>query len=102
ALGMRDMAAGAAQAAPAQAAAKALEGFDEYGAQLMKEWKVPGLAIGVVQGDTVILSKGYGQRDVKNNLSVTPQTIFAIGSITKSFTVTTLGMLGDAGKLDWD
>ena len=104
ALGMTDTAAGVAQAqaAPAQSAAKALEGFDEYVAQLMKEWKVPGLAIGVVQGDTVILSKGYGQRDVKNNLSVTPQTIFAIGSITKSFTVTTLGMLVDDGKLDWD
>src|SRR5262249_41966681 len=29
-------------------------------------------------------------------------TIFAIGSISKSFTVTGLGMLVDEGKLDWD
>jgi CubicO group peptidase (beta-lactamase class C family) len=35
-------------------------------------------------------------------LPVTPQTLFAIGSVTKSFTVTTLGMLVDEGKLDWD
>ena len=83
-------------------AAKALDGFDQYVSQVMKEWKVPGLAIAVVQGDTIILSKGYGQRDVKRNLPVTPQTLFAIGSITKSFTVTAMGMLADDGKLDWD
>jgi CubicO group peptidase (beta-lactamase class C family) len=35
-------------------------------------------------------------------LPVTPNTLFAIGSITKSFTVTTLGMEMDEGKVDWD
>jgi CubicO group peptidase (beta-lactamase class C family) len=68
----------------------------------MKDWKVPGLAIAVVQDDKVTLLKGYGYRDLEQQTPVTPNTLFAIGSITKSFTVTTLGMEMDEGKLDWD
>jgi CubicO group peptidase (beta-lactamase class C family) len=68
----------------------------------MKDWKVPGLAIAVIQDGKVILSKGFGARDVRKNVPVTPRTLFAVGSITKSFTVTELGMLVDEGKLDWD
>ena len=39
---------------------------------------------------------------MKNNLPVTDQTLFPIASITKSFTVATLGTLATEGKLDWD
>jgi CubicO group peptidase (beta-lactamase class C family) len=79
-----------------------LDGLDEFITQTMKDWKVPGLAIAVVQGDKVTLLKGYGYRDMEKQLPVTPNTLFAIGSITKSFTVTTLGMEMDEGKVDWD
>jgi CubicO group peptidase (beta-lactamase class C family) len=68
----------------------------------MKDWMMPGAAVAVVQDGKVIHSKGYGFRDVKKQLPVTPETLFAIGSITKSFTVLTLGILADEGKLDWD
>jgi CubicO group peptidase (beta-lactamase class C family) len=92
-----------APAATATPTAKpSLDGLDEFVTQAMKDWKVPGLAIAVVQGDKVILLKGYGYRDLEKQLPVTPNTLFAIGSITKSFTVTTLGMEMDEGKLDWD
>jgi len=92
-----------ATAAPATPAAKpSLDGLDQFVTQAMKDWKVPGLAIAVVQGDKVTLLKGYGYRDLEKQLPVTPNTLFAIGSITKSFTVTTLGMEMDEGKLDWD
>jgi len=80
----------------------ALEGLDAFIATVMKEWKVPGLAIAIVKDGEVIHAKGYGFRDVEKKLPVTPRTLFAIGSITKSFTVTVLGMLADEGKLDWD
>ena len=93
--------AGAAPA-PEKAAAAPLAGLDEFVAQEMKSWKVPGVAVAVVKDGQVILSKGYGSRDVEKKLPVTPQTLFAIGSITKSFTVTALGLLADEGKLDWD
>lgn len=88
-------------AEPPEASAR-LEGFDAFVEQAMKDWKVPGVAIAVAQNGKVILSRGYGFRDIKNQLPVTPKTLFAIGSITKSFTVAALARLVDEGKLDWD
>lgn len=79
-----------------------LEGVDAFIAQTMKDWKVPGLAVTVVQDGKVILLKGYGYRDAERQLPVTPQTLFCIASMTKSFVVTELGTLVDEGKLDWD
>jgi CubicO group peptidase (beta-lactamase class C family) len=92
----------AATAAAAPAAKPTLDGLDEFVAQVMKDWKVPGLALGIVQDGKVTLVKGYGYRDMEKQLPVTPATLFAIGSITKSFSVTTLGMEMDEGKVDWD
>jgi CubicO group peptidase (beta-lactamase class C family) len=80
----------------------ALDGFDDFMAQVLKDWKVPGVAVGVVQNGKMILLQGYGYRDVEKQLPVTPNTLFAVGSITKSFTVTLLGMEMDEGKVDWD
>src|SRR5262249_27079148 len=87
--------------APVDSADK-LRGIDDLAAKAMAEWKVPGLALAVVQDGKVIYIKGYGYRDVANKLPVTPNTLFAIGSITKSFTSLTFSMLNDEGKVDWD
>lgn len=84
------------------AAAAPLADFDAAVAKMMANWKVPGAAIAIVKDGKVILSKGYGLRDVKNNLPVTAQTMFPIASITKSFTVATLASLVSDGKLAWD
>ncbi len=86
----------------AQAATPGLADFDAYVQRVMQDWKVPGAAIAIVKDGKVILSKGYGFRDVKNNLPVTEQTLFPIASITKSFTVATLATLSTEGKMDWD
>jgi CubicO group peptidase (beta-lactamase class C family) len=68
----------------------------------MEEWKVPGLGISIVKDGKVIFSKGFGFRDVKKGLKVTPKTLFAIGSCTKAFTTVAMGILVDEGKLDWN
>jgi CubicO group peptidase (beta-lactamase class C family) len=82
--------------------AAVLNDIDAFIREAMAEWKIPGLAIAVVKDGEIILSKGYGYRDVDEELPVTPRTLFAIGSVTKSFTVTLLGMIEDEGKVDWD
>lgn len=63
---------------------------------------IPGMAIAVVKDDDVILVHGFGVTDIEEETPVTPETIFAIGSSTKAFTSTLVGMLVDEGKMNWD
>ena len=79
-----------------------LDGFDTFVADVMRDWKVPGLAVGVIRDGHVMLAKGYGFRDVDKKLPVTSETLMAIGSNSKSFTVTLMGMLVDERKLEFD
>jgi CubicO group peptidase (beta-lactamase class C family) len=81
---------------------QAFEGFDTFSQQVLKDWNCVGFAVAVIQDGKVTYAKGYGLRDLKGNQPVTTKTLFAIGSSTKSFTVTSLGVLADQGKLDWD
>jgi len=87
---------------PATAARHSLSGLDEVIGDAMTTFHVPGLAIAVVKDTEVIYLKGFGRRDVENDLPVTPETLFAIGSSTKAFTTFVLGTLVDEGLLDWD
>ncbi len=84
------------------AAKAALVGFDDFVEKAIQAWHAPGLAIGIVVDDEIVLAKGYGFRDLEAKKPVTTKTLFAIGSSTKAFTALTLGTLVDEGKLDWD
>jgi len=86
----------------AAAARAALEGFDDLVRQAIEDFNVPGLGIAVVAGGEVVYAEGFGHRDVENNLPMTSDSLFAIGSTTKAMTVTVLGMLVDEGRLEWD
>jgi len=75
--------------------------LDHLATEAMADWKVPGVALAVVQDGKVALTRAYGQRDVEANLPVTPATQFVICSITKSFTATAIALLHNEGRLDW-
>ena len=75
--------------------------FERLIGEAMDEWKVPGLAVAVVQNGEVALLETHGLRDVEAGLKVTTDTQFLIGSITKSFTSTGLALLIDERRLDW-
>jgi CubicO group peptidase (beta-lactamase class C family) len=75
--------------------------LDGLAAEAMADWKVPGVALAVVQDGKPALTRAYGQRDVEANLPVTPATQFVICSITKSFTATAIALLHHEGRLDW-
>jgi len=67
-----------------------------------QEHHIPGMAMAIVQGDELIYSHGFGSADLENDTPVTPETLFAIGSTTKAFTASLIGMLVDEGKMSWD
>ena len=69
--------------------------------EAMDEWKIPGLAVAVVQDGEVAFMSAYGLRDVEAGLKVTTDTRFLIGSVTKSFTATGLALLMDERRIDW-
>jgi len=70
--------------------------------QGMEIWNVPGLSLAIIKGDDVLLSSGFGFREVGKPEKVDEHTLFSIGSNTKAFTATAIGLLVQEGKLDWD
>jgi CubicO group peptidase (beta-lactamase class C family) len=88
-------------AAPA-AAADPLDGFDDAVERGLKAHGAPGVAIAVVKDGKVVLLKGYGVRTVGQSDPVTQKSLFAIGSVSKSFTAAALGILVDEKEVTWD
>jgi CubicO group peptidase (beta-lactamase class C family) len=86
----------------AATAKAALDRFDDFVDSAVKAWNVPGTGIAIVSGGEVVYAKGFGWRDIEAKKPMTPDTLFAIGSTTKAMTATTLGMLVDEGKVEWD
>ncbi len=66
------------------------------------DFGVPGLAVAIVKGNEVVLSKGFGVREIGSEDPVDDKTLFAIASNTKAFTAALLATLVDEGKLTWD
>lgn len=79
-----------------------LLGFDAWVTAFLAEHHVQGMALGIVKDGKVLTTRAYGFRDTEARLPMTSGTLLAIGSITKSFTATILGMLVDEGRLNWD
>jgi len=90
--------AGAARAAPAGPDFAAI---DRYIEQEMRDQRIPGLALGIVQGDQIVHLQGFGIADPSGR-AVTPQTPFLIFSTTKSFTALAIMQLVEAGKIELD
>lgn len=87
--------------APAAFAAPPAD-VDAYVARALQTFDAPGFSLAVVEGDKVIVAKGYGVRELGRKAAADEHTIFPIGSCTKAFTATALAILVDEGKLSWD
>jgi CubicO group peptidase (beta-lactamase class C family) len=70
--------------------------------QTLSTFNVPGIAVGIVKDNQVILAKGYGIADLNRKNKVYASTNFGIASNSKAFTTSALAMLVDEGKINWD
>ena len=77
-------------------------GFDTAFARVLKDWNAPGFSVAVVEKGQVIYSEGFGYKDWETKLPVTENTLFAIGSCTKAFTSSLVGVLNKDGKVELD
>ena len=75
-------------------AANAQPSIDPLAAKTVADWKLPGLAVAVVQNDRVVYLKGFGE--------ATPDSRFELGSTTKAFTTTAMAILVDEQRMSWD
>lgn len=68
----------------------------------LADLRVPGLSIAVVRGDEVLLARGFGKRDVENDLPADADTMYYIASSTKSFVALAVQILAEEGRIDLD
>src|SRR5881397_1333629 len=67
-----------ARAQDSSATAAKLAGFDAYMNQVMRDWNVPGIGVGVVVKNKLVFARGFGYRDYGNKLPFTPTTVVPI------------------------
>ena len=65
----------------------------------MREFHIPGVAIGILDNG-VFMERGLGVTNVNEPLPVTPETVFPIASISKTFAATMMMRLVEQGKVD--
>lgn len=73
--------------------------IEDYVERERKASNIPGIAVGIVHGDEIVYTQGFGVADRKGTL-VTTDTPFYIGSIGKTFTALAIRQLEREGKLD--
>jgi CubicO group peptidase (beta-lactamase class C family) len=75
------------------------EKFEGLIADAMMRDHVPGLSLAVVKDGKVVYGRGFGARRFKDNAPATPNTLYGVGSCTKSFTALAIMQLMEQGKL---
>jgi len=71
---------------------------DEVFSDLTKQGS-PGCALAVYRDGKIIYTKGYGLANIEENVAITPQSVFDIGSTSKQFTAASILLLEKQGKL---
>ena len=81
---------------------KRLAAVEDHVRFVLKDSGVPGFAVGIISEGEAVFAKGFGYRELKKKLPVTPETQFPLGSFTKCLTGMIVGMLVDDGLVDMD
>ena len=94
-------------AGPPAGAASAAGGNGSFAQHLDEErwlaaFEVPGAAVALVRDGRPAWSEGYGHASKARGSAVTPDTVFQVGSISKSVTAWGVMRLVQQGKLDLD
>ncbi len=72
---------------------------DAFVREKMAANHIPGLSLAVVRDGKIVLAKGYGTANLELSVPATEKTVFAIYSITKTFTAVATMMLVEEGRV---
>jgi CubicO group peptidase (beta-lactamase class C family) len=84
------------------ASASEADRVDDYVRAQMAEHRIPGVALMIVRNGTNVKTACYGLADLEQNVPITTNTVFEIGSITKQFTAVGILLLEQEGTLSVD
>ncbi len=78
----------------------------EYLLKVKSDWHIPGMALSIVKDGQIVFAKGFGVKDIskegEGSQQVSENTLFQIGSVSKSFTALVMASLVDEGLVKWD
>jgi CubicO group peptidase (beta-lactamase class C family) len=75
---------------------------DEFAAAFARQHGLAGLAVGIVRDGQLVHTIDIGHASIERQLPVTPQSVFRVGSISKTFTAIAVMQLVDGGRVDLD
>jgi len=70
--------------------------------RFMEAAQTPALSIAVQVGDRLVWAEAFGLANVEHGVPASTETLFRLGSISKSLTATAVGLLHERGLLDLD
>ncbi|MCU0223226.1 MAG: beta-lactamase family protein [Acidobacteria bacterium] len=76
-----------------------LASFDREVLALMERWGVPGGALAVTKDDRLVYARGFGYADLERGRPVGPDSLFRVGSVSKTLTATAILKLVEKRKL---
>ena len=79
-----------------------VERFEKQADELRELLKIPGMSAVIVNDQDVLWAKGFGFADLEKRAPATPDTVYHIASLTKTFAATLIMQLVEQGKLDLD
>jgi len=89
-----------AQTSTSSGEKKRLEQFEKDIEASRESLKIPGISAVIVKDQKVLWTKGFGFADLENRVPATPDTLYSIASVTKTFASTLIMQLVEQGKLD--
>lgn len=79
-----------------------LQSISETIEQAQKDWNIPGVTVGIVYKDSLILAEAYGVKNSETKEELNSTTLYPVASISKSFTSASIAKLVSEGKMSWD
>src|SRR4029079_19046325 len=87
-----------AQPRPSSADKARLDRFEQQVESVRGRLKIPGLSVAIVKDQDLLWAKGFGFADLENRVPATPDTLYSIASLTKTFAATLVLRLPEQGQ----
>lgn len=76
-----------------------IDAVDQLLTEAVETARYPGLSVAIVRNGTLLHQAGYGRAVLEHDVKATPETVYAVGSVTKPFTCLAIARLVSQGTV---